>query len=128
MFAGTVDIGQGSKTVHTQIVADTLGVPYDWVTMHMSNTDSSAVLHGHLRLARHVHRRQRRAPWRRRKSSRRILDIAGKTLKIDPADLEIVDGEVIAKGMPDKKMGVPDVAGAATFVLRRADLGRRARP
>ena len=25
VFAGTVDIGQGSKTVHTQIVADTLG-------------------------------------------------------------------------------------------------------
>ena len=27
VFAGTVDLGQGSKTVHTQIVADTLGVP-----------------------------------------------------------------------------------------------------
>jgi len=26
VFAGTVDIGQGSKTVHTQIVADALGV------------------------------------------------------------------------------------------------------
>src|SRR5207237_675040 len=46
VFAGTVDIGQGSKTVHTQIVADTLGVPYDWVTMDNSNTDSSAVCTG----------------------------------------------------------------------------------
>jgi CO/xanthine dehydrogenase Mo-binding subunit len=27
VFSGTVDIGQGSRTVHTQIVADTLGVP-----------------------------------------------------------------------------------------------------
>ena len=26
VFAGTVDIGQGSKTVHTQIVADVLGL------------------------------------------------------------------------------------------------------
>ena len=41
VFAGTVDIGQGSRTVHTQIVADTLGVPYDWVTMDNTNTDSS---------------------------------------------------------------------------------------
>ena len=46
VFAGTVDIGQGSKTVHTQIVADALGVPYDWVTMDNSNTDSSAVCTG----------------------------------------------------------------------------------
>ena len=46
VFAGTVDIGQGSKTVHTQIVADTLGVPYDWVTMDNSNTDSSAFCMG----------------------------------------------------------------------------------
>ena len=29
VFSGTVDIGQGSKTVHTQIVADALGVPYE---------------------------------------------------------------------------------------------------
>src|SRR5207237_8969952 len=46
VFAGTVDIGQGSRTVHTQIVADTLGVPYDWVTMDNTNTDSSAVCTG----------------------------------------------------------------------------------
>ena len=43
VFSGTVDIGQGSKTVHTQIVADALGVPYDLVTMDNTNTDSSAV-------------------------------------------------------------------------------------
>ena len=43
VFSGTVDIGQGSKTVHTQIVADAIGVPYDWVTMDNTNTDSSAV-------------------------------------------------------------------------------------
>src|SRR2546430_4779564 len=46
VFSGTVDIGQGSRTVHTQIVADALGVPYDWVTMDNTNTDSSAVCTG----------------------------------------------------------------------------------
>ena len=46
VFAGTVDIGQGSKTVHTQIVADAIGVPYEWVTMDNSNTDSSPVCTG----------------------------------------------------------------------------------
>ena len=45
----------------------------------------------------------------------RILEIAGKELEIDPSDLEIVDGEVLAKGAPQKKIAVPDVAGAATW-------------
>ena len=46
VFSGTVDIGQGSRTVHTQIVADTLGVPFEWVTNDNTNTDSSAVCTG----------------------------------------------------------------------------------
>ena len=45
----------------------------------------------------------------------KLLEIAGKELEIDPADLEVVDGEVIAKGAPQKKISVPDVAGAATW-------------
>ena len=115
VFAGTVDIGQGSKTVHTQIVADTLGVPYDWVTMDTSNTDSSAFCMGTF-ASRGTFIGGNAVRLAAEKVKSRILDIAGKTLEIDPADLEIVDGEVIAKGMPEKKMGVPDVAGAATFV------------
>ncbi len=45
----------------------------------------------------------------------KLLEIAGKELEIDPSDLEIVDGEVVAKGAPQTKMSVADVAGAATF-------------
>src|SRR6266849_8040951 len=46
----------------------------------------------------------------------KVLEIASKELEIDPADLDIVDGEVIAKGAPQKKISVPDVAAAATWV------------
>jgi CO/xanthine dehydrogenase Mo-binding subunit len=45
----------------------------------------------------------------------KLLEIAGKELEIDPEDLEIVEGEVIAKGAPQTKLSVADVAGAATF-------------
>ena len=38
-----------------------------------------------------------------------------ETMEIDPADLEIIDGEVIAKGAPQTKLGVSDVAAAATW-------------
>ena len=46
VFAGTADIGNGSKTIQSQIVAETIGVPYDWITYDNSNTDSSPVCTG----------------------------------------------------------------------------------
>ncbi len=115
VFAGTVDIGQGSKTVHTQIVADALGVPYDWVTMDNSNTDSSAVCTGTF-ASRGTFIGGNAVRYAAEKARERILDIASKELEISAEDLEIVDGEVLAKGAPDRKISIPDVAGAATYV------------
>ena len=115
VFAGTVDIGQGSKTVHTQIVADALGVPYDWVTMDNSNTDSSAVCTGTF-ASRGTFIGGNAVRYAAEKARERILDIASKELEISADDLEIVDGEVLAKGAPDRKISIPDVAGAATYV------------
>ena len=114
VFAGTVDIGQGSKTVHTQIVADTLGVPYDWVTMDNSNSDSSAVCTGTF-ASRGTFIGGNAVRFAAERVRERILDIASKELEIDAGDLEIADGEVVAKGAPDRRISVADVAGAATY-------------
>jgi CO/xanthine dehydrogenase Mo-binding subunit len=114
VFAGTADIGQGSKTVHTQIVADTLGVPYDWVTMDNSNTDSSAVCTGTF-ASRGTFIGGNAVRFAAERVRERVLEIASRELEIDPGDLEIADGEVVAKGAPDRKISVADVAGAATY-------------
>jgi CO/xanthine dehydrogenase Mo-binding subunit len=45
----------------------------------------------------------------------RILDLASQQLEIDPGDLDIEDGEVVAKGSPQKKVSIPELAGAATY-------------
>src|SRR5207244_1880616 len=45
----------------------------------------------------------------------KLLEIASKELEISPDDLDVVDGEVIAKGAPQTKISVPDVAAAATW-------------
>jgi CO/xanthine dehydrogenase Mo-binding subunit len=114
VFSGTVDIGQGSKTVHTQIVADTLGVPYDWVTMDNSNTDSSAVCTGTF-ASRGTFIGGNAVRFAAERVRERILEIASKELEIAAEDLEITDGEVVAKGAPDRKISVAEVAGAATY-------------
>ncbi|MFM7246224.1 MAG: xanthine dehydrogenase family protein molybdopterin-binding subunit [Actinomycetota bacterium] len=115
VFAGTVDIGQGSKTVHSQIVADAIGVPMDWVTMDTSNTDSSAFCMGTF-ASRGTFIGGNAVRLAAEKVRSRILEIGGELLEVDAGDLEIADGEVHVKGSPDKKVGMGDIAGFATFV------------
>ena len=111
---GTSDIGNGSKTIQSQIVAEALGVPYDWITYDNSNTDSSPLCTGTFasRATFVAGNAVRKAALSARE---KLLEIAGKELEIDPSDLDVVDGEVIAKGAPQKKISVPDVAAAATW-------------
>jgi CO/xanthine dehydrogenase Mo-binding subunit len=114
VFAGTADIGNGSKTIQSQIVADTLGVPYDWVTYDNSNTDSSPVCTGTF-ASRATFVAGKAAEKAALAAREKVLEIAGKELEIDPADLEVADGEVVAKGAPQKRLSVADVAAAATW-------------
>ena len=114
VFAGTADIGNGSKTIQSQIVAETIGVPYDWITYDNSNTDSSPVCTGTF-ASRATFVAGKAAEKAALQVKQKILEIAGKEMEIDPADLEIVDGEVLAKGAPQTKLSVGDVAAAATW-------------
>jgi len=114
VFAGTVDIGQGSKTVHTQIVADALGVPYEWVTMDNTNTDSSPVCTGSF-ASRGTFIGGNAVRYAAEKARERVLDIASKELEADAGDLDVVDGTVLVKGAPDRSISVSDVAAAATW-------------
>ncbi len=114
VFSGTSDIGNGSKTIQSQIVAEALGVPYEWITYDNSNTDSSPLCTGTF-ASRATFVAGNAVLKAARNAREKILEIASKELEIDPSDLEIVDGEVLAKGAPQKKISVPDVAAAATW-------------
>jgi len=114
LFSGTVDHGQGSRTVHAQIVADTLGVPFEWITNDNTNTDSSAVCTGSF-ASRGTFIGGNAVRFAAEKARERILEIASRELEIDPSDLDVIEGEVIAKGAPDRKISVPEVAAAATW-------------
>ena len=114
MLAGTVDLGQGSKTVHTQIVADTLGVPYESVNMDVSNTDSSPLCTGTF-ASRGTFIGGLAVLKAAKKAKEKMLEIAGQAMEIAPADLEVEDGVVFVKGSPDKKMTVGEVSAAATW-------------
>ncbi len=115
VFSGTADIGNGSKTIQSQIVAETIGVPYDWVTFDNSNTDSSPLCTGTF-ASRATFVAGNAVLKAAREVRGRILEIAGREMEIDPGDLELEDGSVSVVGTPARSMGVDEVAGAATFV------------
>src|SRR5204862_698360 len=106
--------GQGSMSVITLIVADAIWWPVYWVTMDNTITDSSDVCTGTF-ASRGTFIGGNAVRLAAERVRERILDIASKELEIDPSDLEIADGEVVARGAPQKKISVADVAGAATY-------------
>ncbi|QBI21424.1 xanthine dehydrogenase family protein molybdopterin-binding subunit [Egibacter rhizosphaerae] len=114
VFAGTVDIGQGSRTIHTQIVADTLGVPYEWVKMDVSNTDSSPVCMGTF-ASRGTFIGGNAVRVAAEQTRDALLAVASKELEVDAEDLEVVDGRVQVRGSPSQSLGVDEVAGSATY-------------
>src|SRR4029077_20062355 len=103
VFSGTSDIGNGSKTIQSQIVAETLGIPYEWITYDNSNTDSSPVCTGTF-ASRATFVAGKAVEKAALSARQKLLEIASKELEIAPDDLEVVDGEVIAKGAPQKKI------------------------
>ena len=125
VFTGTCDLGQGSRTVHAQIAADTIGVPYDWVTLDNSNTDSSPLCTGTF-ASRGTFvggNAIRRAAVKAREA---LLDVAGEMMEVDPADLTGEEGFVWPLGVPAKKMSVSEVALAATWTYGRMITGQAA--
>src|SRR5207302_3961619 len=84
------------------------------ITYDNSNTDSSPVCTG--TFASRATFVAGNAVLKAARSAReKLLEIASKELEISPDDLDVVDGEVVARGAPQKEVGVPDVAAAATW-------------
>ena len=58
ILVASTEIGQGTRTMHAQIVADTLGIPYDAVEVARADTGSRARQRPDRRVA-HLHGRRR---------------------------------------------------------------------
>jgi CO/xanthine dehydrogenase Mo-binding subunit len=114
VFSGTVDLGQGSKTVHTQIAADMLGVPYEWVTMNNVDTDSSPVSFGTF-ASRGTFIDGNAIAVAAYRAKQRLLELASRMLEVAPEDLVIADGEVSVHGAPARKVEVGEVAATASW-------------
>jgi carbon-monoxide dehydrogenase large subunit len=105
--------GQGHETTLAQIAADEMGVPFDHVR----------VVHGDTRVTPFSivgTGGSRAATWASgavlvstRKVKEKVLAVAAAQLEISPDDLEIVDGVVAPKGVPQKAIPLAQIAAQA---------------
>jgi CO/xanthine dehydrogenase Mo-binding subunit len=108
IHSGTVEIGQGARTMIAQVAAEALALPYERVEVVLSDTDvtpydqsttssrstfsmGNAVLGAALDL------------------KEQLLALAATQLEAAPADLELRDGTVAVKGSPDRALSYADV-------------------
>jgi carbon-monoxide dehydrogenase large subunit len=106
---GLTTQGQGHETVFAQVAASELGVPVEDVTVVTGDTrrfkyavgtfaSRAAVMSGNA------------VALAARKVRAKALRIAGEALEVDPADLEVVDGVVRVRGVPDAEIPLATVA------------------
>ena len=122
----SVDLGQGLRTVLAQIAAETLGVPFESVTVETADTDTGPHCTGTF-ASRTTHRAGNAVMMAAQEARKAMLEVAGDMLEASPDDLETDGaGNIHVKGVAEKSVTVGEVAGAAHFAHGKTIAGRGA--
>jgi CO/xanthine dehydrogenase Mo-binding subunit len=97
LFTGSTELGQGSRTVLSQIVAEEMGVPLERVSV--VNGDTGVVTYERTTGASRTTTITGRAVQEAcRDARRRVRDLAAQTLEIPAAEIEDTAGGISARG------------------------------
>ena len=122
LTVGSCDIGQGCKTVLAQMAAEVLGIGYEQVKVINDDTDNCPLSFG--TFASRVTYVDGKATIEAAENARDILlEVAGMMLEKSPEDLVAADGKISVKDDPDISLSIGEVAGAATFGMRKLVVG-----
>ena len=108
VLASTVEIGQGSKTILAQMVAEELGVPVENVIMAIPDTDITP-FDASTTSSRSTFHMGNAVKGAAKDAKDQILVIAADILHADSADLMIERGLIFSKKNPDKKLNILQV-------------------
>ena len=120
----SVDLGQGLKTVMTQICAETIGVPPDMVIIDTADTDTGPHCMGTF-ASRGTHRIGNAIMMAAKEARAVLLEVAAEELEVNATDLDTDGkGKIHVKGAPTKSISVIETALAAHFKHGRTISGR----
>lgn len=112
LLTGTVDIA-GSDTSLAQIVAETMGVPFDKVTLAKKDTDS-APFNGPTGGSRVIYSAGRTVLQAANEAKDKVIRLAADILEANSEDIELVNERVQVKGTPDKGRSLAEIARLST--------------
>jgi carbon-monoxide dehydrogenase large subunit len=112
VFTGAASQGQGQETALGQICADYLGV--DFKNVEVITGDSAAIPHGVGTFASRVMVTAGNAIAQASEQLRhKALELAANKLECRSEDLDLVNGEIVVKGTPEKKITLRSLAHEA---------------
>lgn len=125
VLIGTVDIGQGVRSIVRQIAAEELGVPIDKVNVTLVDTDSSPLDTG--TFASRATHQTGNAVLRAAREAREVLfEVAAEQLGVEADKLVAENDTVVVRDAPEQAIPIADVADRATWSERKLIAGRGA--
>jgi len=121
--SGAVDMGQGLRTVLSQIVGEELGVPIDDITLISGDTDSTYFDVG-IYSDRGTHTAGLAARLAAMDAKSQIFDLAAEELEANPHDLYLHDGKIFVKGVPKPLLPIKDLLSGSVFKKGKPIIGR----
>ncbi len=109
---GSPSQGQGHATAFTQMAVDRLGVSFD--SVHYLSGDTAQVATGTGTFASRMGQTGGNAVGRAARELRdRVLSLAADMLEIAPGDLDLMNGRIAVKGVPERVLQLREVAQEA---------------
>ena len=129
LIIGTVDLGQGSSTVLSQMAAEVLGIPYEHVRVITGDTDACPICFGTF-ASRVTYFTGNAVVQAANNAKQMLLEEAAEMLDTVPDNLEISNGMIRENGT-EKSIPLADVAFSAlhakhTFLVGNGCFGRPA--
>ncbi len=122
VMAGARDVGQGSTTVLAQVAAACLGVPLEWVSMVVSDTDLTPYDGGSTG-SRVTYIASKAIELAIAQARQPLWEVASERLGVPPEELESGDGKIWVRGEPDRSIGIPAAAGECYTKKARIPVG-----
>ena len=125
VIIGTVDIGQGIRSVARQIAAQELGISIDKVNVTTVDTDSSPLDTG--TFASRATHQTGNAVLRAAREARQVLfEVAAEQLGVEAGELSAENDTVVVRDRPEQAIPISEVANHATWSERKLIAGRGA--
>ena len=106
LLTSSVEMGQGPHTALAQIVAETIGLPLNRVTITFPDTDFTPYDQS-TSSSRTIFSMGHAAQKAGLQIRDQLLEIAAKQLEASPGDLQIEEGIIAVKGSPDRSLTIP---------------------